>query len=152
MKVCYLRVWVALMSTVWLSSAAGGVVFQDGFEADSLGALWTVSGTNQMRVTVSSNYGPAGGEQHLILDDASSDAVSSVTEATLALDLSNRKNVVLSFKVKSLGNDAHPPPFGNFSTARNYDGVAISVNGGGNWRTVQSLSAVGGGWEIFSIS
>lgn len=127
-------------------------LFADGFESGALGPAWTTSSTNQGRAAVVPSHGPATGTMHLVLDDAVSDAQYSVAEATLLLDLSNKKNVVLSFKAKSLGNESHPPPAANFSTTRNYDGVAISVNGGATWRSVQSLAAVATDWTAFSVS
>lgn len=81
-----------------------------------------------------------------------SDAANSVAEATLTLDLAHKKNVVLSFKAKSLGNEPNPPPANNFSNTRNYDGVAVSVDGGTTWRAVQSLAGVGTDWESFNIT
>ena len=132
-------------------SSSASTLFDDGFEAGQLGTAWSTSVTSQGRVTVSTANVPATGSNLLILDDSVSDATYSVAEATISLDLTNKKNVVLSFKAKSLGNEAHTPPTGNFTTTRAYDGVAISTNGGTTWRSVQSLAAVGTAWESFSI-
>jgi hypothetical protein len=87
----------------------------------------------------------------LVLDDSVSDALYSVAEATLRLDLTNKKNVVLSFKSKSLGNEPDFPLFGFPGTARNFDAVSISTDGGATWQVVQSLATVGLEWETFSI-
>jgi uncharacterized repeat protein (TIGR01451 family) len=102
-------------------------------------------------VEVTTQHGPATGNNHLVLDDSVSDAVYSVAEAVLRLNLAGKKNVVLTFKAKSLGNDPHVPPSGN-TTLRTYDGVAISTNGGATWRVVQSLSDLDGTWQSFSVS
>ncbi len=136
-----------------LQSASAATVFQDGFESGSLGNAWSTSATNDGRVAVTSEFQPANGSKHLLLDDSNNDLTYSVAEATLKLNLAGKKNVVLSFKAKSLGNEPHEPPFSTFSsTTRNYDGVAITVNGGTTWRTVQSLATASTGWQAYSIS
>ena len=127
-------------------------VFEDGFESGPLGTAWSLSYLNQGRVEVSLENGPATVLAHLILDDSVSDAFYSAAEATLTLNLANKKNVQLQFKVKSLGNEPHAPPPGNFTGVRTYDGVAISSDGGTTWRSVQSLATVGTAWEAFSVN
>ncbi|MFL6530261.1 MAG: hypothetical protein ACJ8KX_07305, partial [Chthoniobacterales bacterium] len=133
------------------SNANGAVIFQDGFESGVLGSEWITSGTNTWRVAINSDYGPATGAKHLVLDDSVDNATNSVAEATLKLDLTYKKNVVLTFAAKSLGNEPNNPPTSNFSSTRAYDGVAISVNGGLNWRTVQSLANVSTTYTMFSV-
>lgn len=133
-------------------SLGAAVVFQDGFESGSLSGEWSASGTNDGRATVTSNHVPATGQWHLVLDDGVSDAIYSVAEATLNLNLGFKKNVVLNFKAKSLGNEPNSPPSGNFTSARTYDGVAISADGGATWRSVQSLANVGTTWQSYSVS
>jgi len=141
---------LSFLSLVPRTDAA--VVFKDGFENGSLGPKWSISKTNDGRVKVSTKRGPATGAAHLIADDRVDDALYSAAEATLRLNLANKKNVVLSFKAKSLENEPHPPPAGNFSGERAYDGVAISADGGATWRTVQSLEAVPAAWTAYSIA
>lgn len=126
-------------------------VFQDGFETGTLSPEWMTDTTNSGRHTLATQYAPATGLRHLVLDDSLSDAVFSVSEATLRLDLTNKRNVVLSFKAKSLGNEPHMPPAANFSGTRSFDGVSISADGGVTWRTVQSLATLGTAWESFSV-
>jgi uncharacterized repeat protein (TIGR01451 family) len=128
--------------------ASAEPIFQDGFES---GLNWTVTKTNDGRARATSAEGPAAGAAHLVLDDSSNDAVFSVVETSIDLDLTDKKNVTLSFMAKSLGNEAHAPPAGNFTTTRNYDGVAISCDGGSTWRSVQSLATVGPDWTAFSV-
>ncbi len=140
------------LTAISLSFASGATVFQDGFEVEPLGSQWSASGSNDGRAQIRQDHSPAGGARHLILDDGVSDALFSVAEATLALELANKKNVVLSFKAKSLGNEPHTPPTGNFTSSRNYDGVAISADGGTTWRSVQSLAGVATAWESFSVT
>ncbi len=138
-----------LVTTICLFGVAGAEpIFQDGFES---GLGWTVTKTDDGRATVTGDYGPAAGVTHLVLDDSANDAVFSVVEAGIELDLTDRKNVTLNFMAKSLGNEAHAPPSGNFTTTRNYDGVAISCDGGSTWRSVQSLATVGPDWTAYSV-
>jgi uncharacterized repeat protein (TIGR01451 family) len=138
-----------LAISIFLVAVAGAEeIFQDGFES---GLNWTVTETNDGRARATSDYGPAAGNAQLVLDDSSNDAVSSVVEASIDLDLSDKKNVTLAFMAKSLGNESHVPPSANFTTTRNYDGVAISWDGGSTWRTVQSLATVGSDWTAFSV-
>ncbi len=136
-----------------LQSASAATVFQDSFESGALGSAWSTSATGDGRVAVTSEFQPANGSKHLLLDDSNNDLTYSVAEATLKLNLTGKKNVVLSFKAKSLGNEPHEPPFTFFSSStRNYDGVAITVSGGSTWRTVQSLATTATGWQAYSIS
>jgi uncharacterized repeat protein (TIGR01451 family) len=131
-----------------LTVAAAEPLVQDGFES---GLSWSITKTNDGRARVISNDSPAAGASHLLLDDAIDDAVFSVAEASISLDLTDRKNVTLSFMAKNVGNEGHAPPSGNFSGTRSYDGVAISCDGGLTWRNVQSLATLEGAWTAFSI-
>ena len=132
--------------------ASAGTVFTDGFEAGNLGPAWTVSTTNQGRVTVTSNYSPAAGQYDMVLDDSVIDAIYSTSQATLSLNLVTKKNVVLSFQAKSLGNAPNPPPSGNFTGNANFDGVSVSVDGGTTWRAVTSLATVPTSWQTFTVT
>lgn len=140
-----------LALTASVHTAFAEDIFQDGFESGPLGPAWTVSSTANGRAEVSSDHGPATGQGHLVLDDSVSDATFSAAEASLVLNLKNRKNVVLSFKAKSLGNEPHTPPTGTFSF-RTYDTVAVSVDGGSTWRSVQSLANIGTTWQTFNLT
>lgn len=138
---------LALLTTGHAVAAA--TLFEDGFEQGL--SAWTTGSTHQGRVQASSEHGPAGGTSHLVLDDAVNDSTASVAEASFTVDLSFRKNAVLRFKAKSLGNEPNPPPAENFTSARNHDGVAISTDGGVTWRNIQSLAAIGTAWATFSV-
>jgi uncharacterized repeat protein (TIGR01451 family) len=146
----YLSRVIALALLASGSLATATPLFEDGFEHGL--AAWTVATTNQGRAEASTDYVPAGGTHHLVLDDAVNDSTYSVAEATITLDLSFRKNVVLQFKAKSLGNESNTPPAQNFTAARNHDAVAISTDGGLTWRSVQSLAALGTTWTTYSVS
>ncbi len=130
--------------------AVSATLFEDGFEQGL--AAWTLGSTNQGRAKVSMDHAPAGGTHHLVLDDAVNDSTYSVAEASFTLDLSFRKNVILQFKAKSLGNEPNAPPAENFANARNHDAVAISTDGGVTWRSVQSLAAIGTTWATYAVS
>ena len=131
--------------------AQAGVIYEDGFESGLSHTSWTPTKTFDGRVAVSSSFRPASGANHLVFDDQVVDAFYSASEATLRQDLSRKKNVVLQFKAKSLGNEPHESPTGNFTATRNYDGVAISADGGTTWRSVQSLANVATQWETFVV-
>lgn len=123
-------------------------LLEDGFEAKSRFAF---SKTPQGRAKVTTKFSPATGRRHLVLDDSKDDAVFSSAEATATLDLTLKRNVILQFKAKSLGNDPHPPPDSTFTDERNYDGVAVSADGGTTWKAVASLASVGDAWTSFGI-
>jgi len=143
----------AVLALSSLSSAGADIIFQEGFESGTLTAAWTPAVSGDGRSTLTQDFGPATGSWHLVLDDSVNDAFSSVSALTLTTDLSNRKNVVLSFKAKSLGDESHAPPVsGNFTGLPNMDAVSISTDGGNTWRVVQSLSATGSTWTSYSIS
>jgi uncharacterized repeat protein (TIGR01451 family) len=146
----YLSRVIALALFTSGSAVTAASLFEDGFEQGL--AAWTVASTNQGRAVAGMEHAPASGSYHLVLDDAVNDSIASVAEASFTLDLSFRKNVVLQFKAKSLGNEPNPPPAENFTTARNYDGVAISTDGGVTWRNVQSLAALGTTWTTHAVS
>jgi YVTN family beta-propeller protein len=141
----------AVITALWVfpMPASGLDLLKDGFERSSRLVL---SKTAQGRARVSTDFSPATGRRHLVLDDSKRDAVYSSAEATATIDLSRKRNVVLQFSAKSLGNEADPPPGGVFTNFRNYDGVAVSADGGKTWKAVQSLSAVGTSWTGFSLA
>jgi len=130
---------MAAAAAFWqMPVARGEVLFEDGFE-DGL-SRWQISTTADGRAITSGDHEPATDTRHLVMDDAASDANFSVAEASVSLDLTRRRNVVLNFKSKSLGNDPHPAPSANFSGVRNFDAVTISTDGGTTWRQVRSLA------------
>ena len=128
----------------------GAVFFEDGFESGVLGPQWSTSGTNTWRVEVTGNHAPATGAKHLVLDDSVDDAIDSVAEAILKLDLRYKRNVELTFTAKSLGNEPHHPPAWYNPSTRAYDGVAVSTDGGASWRPIQSLGSVSTSPTTFS--
>src|SRR6185295_19443773 len=91
-----------------LFTASGATLLQDGFE-DGAGAAWQFSSTGNGRERVLSEFEPFAGTKHLVLDDSVDDAIFSSAEATATVNLISRKNVVLSFRAKSLGNEPNNP-------------------------------------------
>jgi len=152
MKAFFRPLFLVIALTVIHLPAFAATIFQDGFESGSLGNGWTVSGTNSGRIAVTQDAAAATGAYDLVLDDSVNDVFYSVAEAILTLDLSNKKNVVLSFNAKGFGNEPDSPPSGNFTGTRAYDGVAVSVDGGLTWRAVQSLATVGTSWTPYTIT
>lgn len=123
-------------------------IFQDGFESGALGPQWSISTSNDGRATVTTNFNPASGQWHLVLDDAVDDVILSRTEATLQLDLRNWTAVWLTFRGKSLGNEPNYPDW----QERDFDGVSVSNDGGNTWHLVSyELVTVSPEWTTISI-
>ncbi|OYW76159.1 MAG: hypothetical protein B7Z37_09995 [Verrucomicrobia bacterium 12-59-8] len=120
------------------------VIFSEPFATPTLAANWTITGTNTYRTQVTSDNTPHGGTYHLTMD-SSLDNNYSRNEATLTLDLSGRQHVQLSFWAKAFNDEGDGPPPSPFpSTGYDFDGVAVSADGGNNWYEVQGLRAISG--------
>ncbi|MBN2589448.1 MAG: LEPR-XLL domain-containing protein [Sedimentisphaerales bacterium] len=102
--------------------------FDSGKPVNSDG--WEYYSTNQGQIQVINGY--------LLMDDSVVDYSYSSNEAILHVDLTNKKDVVLSLDHTSYAdeNDALPA---SFSGHHKGDGIAISVDGV-NWITVTSLT------------
>jgi hypothetical protein len=83
-------------------------IFSETWESGSLASAWSVTGTNSYRAQITTANGPHGGTRHLTMD-ASSSGPNTRTEATLTLDLSNRKNVLLTFLGKGVQRGSARP-------------------------------------------
>ncbi len=147
-----LRLIQLLLLNSMAGSATPATIFHDGFEAGSISPAWEISTTGDGRVRASSDHGPAAGQWQMVMDDSVSDALYSSASATIRLNLSNKRNVVLSFKAKSLGNE---PDYLSLSSMggnpENFDGVSLSNDGGVTWRLIEWLGEVATDWETFSI-
>src|SRR5436190_18369802 len=93
----------------FIVNGRAATLFYDGFEA-APSAQWDLTSAPDGRATITTNFGPSAGTHMLVLDDAIDDANYSLATAMLSVNLRNRKNVVLSFDAKSLGNE---PDYGN---------------------------------------
>src|SRR6059036_3052135 len=71
--------------------SATAVPFSETFESGYLDAsAWTISTTSDGQALVTSDFGPAGGTNHLVLQDRNPDTIYSRTEVTLSLNLAGR--------------------------------------------------------------
>ncbi len=126
-------------------------VFAENFEAATLGSWWTITGTNTHRTLLTTANGPHGGAQHLTMD-SSVDNSYSRNEATLTLNLAGRQNLTLQFWVKMFNEEADGPPLSPFPAAgADFDGVAISADGGVNWYEVQPLRTYTAVWQQLTV-
>lgn len=118
----------------------GDTIYSEDFESGALGAEWTTSGTYQWRTQVTSANGPHAGNYHLTMDDNYSGSYYSRNEATLAVDLQGKEDVVLTFWAREWGDETHSSA-SPFTGSANFDGVAISEDGS-TWHIVQSFSTL----------
>ena len=126
-------------------------VFAENFEGATLGPQWTVTGTGPHRTLLTTANLPHGGAQHLTMD-SSLDSNYARNEATLTLDLAGRQNLTLRFWAKMFSDEPDGPPPSPFpSTGADFDGVAISADGGANWHEVQPLRSLGAAWQQLTV-
>lgn len=125
-------------------------LFHDGFESGTLDpAFWTVTGTGPHRTRVTTENEPHSGTGQLTMDSAT-DATYARNEATLSLDLTERRNLVLRFWVKMFDDEPEGPPPSPFIGGADFDGVAISADGT-NWFEVQPLRSLTGEWQQLTV-
>lgn len=128
-------------------------VFTDGFETGSFGSAWVLTGTGSHRSVVTSNSSPRAGTYHATFD-SSSFGTNSRNEATITVNLTGRSFATLGFWAKGFNDDpAGPPPSPFPSTGADFDGVAISADGGVNWYEVQGLRTpdLTNSWTKFTV-
>lgn len=115
--------------------------FFDGFEDGVLRPYWSVSGTFQFRSNVTTANTPFAGSYHLTLDDTfgGNNSPTSRNEVTLAVDLADFTNVVLSFWARDYGDEPDGPPASPFQNGADFDGLAVSDDGT-NWYAVLGLT------------
>jgi hypothetical protein len=125
-------------------------VFIEDFESGVLDpSYWTITGTGNYRTINTTLNGPRG-TRHLTMD--SSTTSLSRNEATLTLNLAGRSGVSLKFWAKEFSDLAHGPPPSPFpSTGADFDGVAISADGGLNWYEVQPLRTLTGAYAQLTV-
>lgn len=140
------------VNPVALPSSGGASVFSEDFESGVLSSSWTVTGTGAYRTAISSAYAPHGGTRALLLDSAYYGTFSR-NEATITLNLAGRSSVSLSFWARSFGDAPHGPPAAPFpSTGADFDGVAISADGGANWYEVQGLRSLTSTYTQYTVN
>jgi len=127
------------------------VVFSDDFESGALSGAWTVTGAANYRTQVST-YSPRAGTRHLAMDEGGSGTFAR-NEATLTFNLVGRTGVQLHFWAVGFGEDNHGPPPSPFPAGgADFDGVAISADGGTNWYEVQGLRSLTGTYAPFTVN
>ncbi|MBX7211457.1 MAG: M36 family metallopeptidase [Verrucomicrobiaceae bacterium] len=124
-------------------------IFSEPFDAATLGAAWTVTGTSTYRTQVTALNGPRA-SNHLTMD-SSVDASYARNEATLTVNLAGRSDVVLSFWAKSFNDEANGPPSSPFTNGADFDGVAVSADGGTTWWEVQPLRSLTSTWTKYTV-
>jgi subtilisin family serine protease len=128
-------------------------VFSEDFETGALNpARWTVTGTGAYRTRVTTLHAPRSGAHHLTLDTADTSLSYARNEATVALDLSGRSRLTLSFWARISGDEPEAPPSNPFVGGANFDGLAVSVDGV-TWHEIQALRTpvVGDVWQKFAL-
>jgi hypothetical protein len=131
--------------------ALTSTIFTENWETGTIGSAWTITGTSTHRTQVSNANGPHGGTYHLAMD-SSSDGTYARNEATLTLNLTGRHDVFLRFWAKMFSDEADGPPAAPFpSTGADFDGVAISADGGVNWYEVQPLRSLTDAWARYEV-
>jgi hypothetical protein len=139
--------------TVQAATAPGGsgsgTVFSENFEG-TLGAAWTLTGTNTWRTVITTANGPHGGTHHLMMD-SSVDGTYARNEATLTVNLLGRTGAVLSFWANGYSDEPDGPPTIPFTTGADFDGVAISANGT-TWYEVQALRTLSGIYTQYTVN
>jgi hypothetical protein len=133
-----------------LSPGTEGIVFAEDFESGILNpSHWTISGTGPFRSINTSSNGPRG-TRHLTMDSTLS--AFARNEATVTLNLTGRTAVFLRFWAKEFSDSPHgPPPIPFPGTGANFDGVAISGDGGLNWYEVHSLRTLTSGYAQYTV-
>ncbi|HUR56834.1 MAG TPA: M36 family metallopeptidase, partial [Opitutaceae bacterium] len=122
----------------------GATVFTEDFESGAFSSAWTRTGTGNFRTQITSTFGPHGGTRHMTMDEGLDSGSYARNEATLTLNLAGRTGVQLSFWAAQFGDEPEGPPPSPFpTTGADFDGVAISADGGVNWYEVQGLRTLG---------
>ena len=125
----------------------------EDFETGLLSSEWSTYSSSEGRIEITGSYDPRG-NYHLVMDDRLSNITNSLNELILTWDFSGMSNLVLSFWNKSLYDEDHLMP-DSFSGHGNYDGVAITSDGGSSWYKAQGLTSSEGtdqDYTAFSVS
>ncbi|MEO5714509.1 MAG: M36 family metallopeptidase [Luteolibacter sp.] len=126
-------------------------IFWEPFESGGLASAWTITGTGNHRTVVTTANSPHAGNYHLTMDSGV-DGNYSRNEATLTLNLASRSNVTLSFWVKMFNDEPHAPPSNPFANGADFDGVAVSADGGTTWHEIRDLRSISNSWQKISLN
>jgi hypothetical protein len=124
-------------------------ILAEPFDAPTLSGAWTVTGTGPFRTQVTAANAPRA-SNHLTMD-SSIDATYARNEATLTVNLAGQNDVELSFWAKGFSEDSHGPPTSPFINGADFDGVAISADGGTTWYEVQGLRSLSNSWTKYTV-
>ena len=129
-------------------------VLAEDFESGALSpAYWTITGTGNFWTVNEAANGPHGGTRHMTQAASEYTGDYARNEATLTVNLAERTGVALSFWAKGFDQTPHGPPPSPFpSTGADFDGVAISADGGANWYEVQPLRSLTTGYVHYTVN
>lgn len=129
------------------------VVFADDFESGTFPTAWAITGTGSYHTINTTANGPHTGTHHMTMDVSTYTGAYARNEATLTLNLVGRTGVNLSFWARSYNDQPNGPPPSPFpNTGADFDGVAISADGGTNWYEVQGLRALTSTYTQYSVN
>ena len=135
---------LALLSCLaFVGIAQAEILYSENFERLPLGPEWSLANPGTGRARVTTEFEPLEGKQHLVLDDSANDAVSASAQAILRVDLNNRRNVILQFQVKSLGNELDWASGQNPIGMPTFDGISVSTDQGATWTVINRLVPTG---------
>jgi subtilisin family serine protease len=135
-----------------VSVAAGGgggggtgatLPYSTGFESGVLDSNWSVTEGVEGRIQVTGANGPYAGTRHLTMDDQVNGGAYSQNEARLALNLTGKTQVNLSFRWKDFADETH-----------SQDGVYFSDDGGATFTKVYNLDPgawANNSWRLISL-
>ena len=124
-------------------------VYSQTFESGSLGSEWAITGTGTHRTVVTTANAPFAGTYHLTMD--SSVTGYSRNEATLTLNLAGRNHLALTFQAKMFNDEAHAPPTNPFTGGADFDGIAVSTDGGTIWHEIRALRTLSNTWQKVAV-
>ena len=123
----------------------------DDFESGPpLGSDWTTWSSHPSgQITVTDQYGAAGGNYALVMEQAAFGAYN-LNEAILTVDMTTATSTWFSFDHTSFSDENHVMP-AQFAGSFNGDGVAVSDDGI-NWFTIMTgQTPAAGVWENYMI-
>ena len=129
-------------------------VLAEDFESGTLNpAYWTVTGTGNFHTINSDLNTPHLGLRHMTEDVSTYTGAYARNEATLTVNLAGRSGVALSFWAKGFSETPHGPPPSPFpGTGADFDGVAISADGGVNWYEVLPLRSLTNTYVQYTVN
>ncbi|AXA36253.1 MAG: glycosyl hydrolase [Candidatus Hydrogenedentota bacterium] len=135
----------AIAATVCWFTAVGdaATIFSDSFNSSTLGPQWSRSGTGTWRVQTSTTYRYGSSGYGVTLDDSVGDSAYATSRLDLKLNLATVTNVVLTFKFRNVGDEAHSS-----------DGLYLSTDGGLTYKkiTTWSFPAISSSFSVQTVN